>query len=98
MSYRDILASERRLLILQGLAEAEGYALRETVLGKLLEAQGEHVGHVRLRGHLEWLRDALLIELDQDGDTWLARITRRGLDVAAGRTRVAGVARPLPEA
>ena len=98
MSYREILAAERRLLILQGLAEADGYSLRETVLGKLLEAQGENIGHVRLRAQLEWLRDALLIELEQDGDTWLARITRRGLDVAAGRSRVAGVARPIPEA
>ena len=98
MTYHDVLAQDRRLLILQGLAEAEGYALRETVLARLLEAQGEHIGHVRLRSQLEWLRDALLIDLDQSADPWLAKITRRGLDVAAGKTRVAGVARPLPEA
>lgn len=97
MSYQDVLAEERRLLILRGLAEAGGYALRETVLARLLEAQGENIGHVRLRGQLEWLRDALLIELDQARDPWLAQITRRGLDVASGKTRVAGVARPLPE-
>ena len=52
---------------------------------------------MRLRSQLEWLRDALLIDLDQSADPWLAKITRRGLDVAAGKTRVAGVARPLPE-
>jgi hypothetical protein len=98
MSYRDVVAGDRRLLILQGLAEADGYSLRESVLARLLEAQGENIGHVRLRAQLEWLRDALLIELDTGADPWLARITRRGLDVASGKTRVAGVARPLPEA
>ena len=97
MSLDDILTHDRRLLVLQALSAAGGYALHERVIQQTIEASSAAVSGDRLRTDLDWLEEQGLIGIER-GDPWLTKITRRGDDVANGRARVAGVQRPAPGA
>lgn len=96
MEYKQLMESERRLVLLQGLLQAPDYALRETVLIRLLEGQRLAIGRDDLRLELRWLSDIGLVDIDYFGDVQAARITPRGIDVASGRTLIDGIARPQP--
>lgn len=95
-SFAAYQAEHRRLELLRALAAAAGYRANAQLLRQYLE----HVGHAASAEHVQadlaWLRDSALIELDEACAPAVATLTVRGLDVAAARTHVAGVARPLP--
>ena len=100
MSLADLMHEDRRLCILQCLAEAEGRALNEDLLVKL-------VGHFRLgvvapdmlRGYLSWLEAHDLVRIEKltpsSGELWIATLTATGLSVTQGR-KWPGVALPSP--
>lgn len=96
MNYRDMMDAERRLVILQALQQAPGYALRETVLMRLLQGERLAVSRDALRAELAWLADRGLLAVEYHDDVQAARITTRGADVAQGLTLVDGIARPGP--
>jgi len=96
MRYEELVAADRRLLILQALEQAPDYALRETVLMRLLEGERLAVGQDALRGELAWLADRGLVTVEYHDAVQAARITARGADVATGRSAVDGVERPRP--
>ena len=92
-------ASERehlRLAVLQLLEQAPGYRHNEHVIRSGIEYVGHAAGADLLRTELSWLAEQGLVLVTQ-GDPWVARATTRGCDVATGRARTAGVARPRPE-
>lgn len=95
-NYNDLVAQDRRLVLLQALAQSPDYALRETVLVRLLEGERLAIGHDDLRGEFRWLADRGLVDIEFHDDVQAARITVRGVDVANGHTRVDGIARPRP--
>lgn len=94
--YADLVTEDRRLVLLQALAESPDYALRETVLVRLLAGERLAIGTDALRGELRWLADRGLIDIEFHDDVQAARITIRGVDVANGHTQVDDIARPRP--
>ena len=94
-----MINENQRMIILSLLKEDSGYAINEDVLQSALEVAGGYkVSSDKLRTELGWLKEQGLITLETLRQLWIAKITRRGLDVASGRTDVPGVQRPRPEA
>ena len=94
--YKDLVAQDRRLVLLQALAQSPDYALRETVLVRLLAGERLAIGVYDLRTEMRWLADRGLVDIEFHDEVQAARITLRGVDVAHGHTLVDGIARPRP--
>ncbi|MHB9021316.1 MAG: VpaChn25_0724 family phage protein [Halothiobacillus sp.] len=94
--YAEIIAEDRRLVLLQALNESPDYALRETVLVRLLAGERLAIGTDDLRIELRWLADRGLVDVEYHDEVQAARITVRGIDVANGHMQVEGIARPRP--
>ena len=101
-NYAALLAETARLAVLQVLAEAAEYRHNEHLIRGALEELGLTPSADALRAHLAWLEEQGLVAVEclaaPRGGSGLriARLTERGADVAAGRARVPGVARPRP--
>lgn len=95
-NYAEIVAADQRLAILQALQEDPDYSHNEHVLGRLLGVIGHQISGDRLRSHLAWLAEQDLVGLADVGGVQVAKLSRRGEDVALGHAREPGVARPRP--
>lgn len=93
-AYERFQTEDRRLMILMILADSDGYACNEYLLRQILEVQGHAVSKDRLRTDLGWLQEQGFIKVKLIGETDIATINDRGVDVSKGRTIVAGVKRP----
>jgi hypothetical protein len=93
MSLEEIKTERQRLALLQVLEAEPGYAENEAVLQVALEAVGYGISSSKLRDELTWLAERRLITVEIIGALMMAKLTRRGDDVAQGRERVPGVAR-----
>ena len=93
------LAEDRRGIILRVLADQGDFALNEGVLQDALERFGHKVAQDMVRDDLSWLKDHGLLSVAElsGGALWIANLTKRGEDVAAGRAKVPGVKRPSPK-
>ncbi|MEX0745306.1 MAG: hypothetical protein WD118_06860 [Phycisphaeraceae bacterium] len=96
MSYERILTEGRRLQILRLLEQSSGYSVNAYTLGNVLNGMGHPVSQDRLMADLDWLAEQDLVTVEDVGTVAVATLTVRGGDVAAGRSRVRGVQRPLP--
>lgn len=96
MSFNDALQADRRLVILQLLRQTDGFALNDRMLSTALSAFGHKPSGDALLGELAWLAEQGLVETEKVGPFTLATLTRRGADVAEGRSTVPGVKRPEP--
>ncbi len=96
MSLSDIITADIRLAILRGLSEDLDYSLNEAILQRMLSALGHGISADRLRSELAWLEEQRLVTTEIESGILVARLTTRGEDVAQGRARVPGVARPGP--
>jgi hypothetical protein len=98
MSLADVLAEDRRLIVLRALDEGDMHA-NETVLKQMVVALGHAPSREMIRGDLTFLAENRLIRLDkatvQTGELWIAHLTADGQDVARGRS-YPGVARREP--
>lgn len=94
--YTEMINEDRRLVLLQALAQSPDYALRETVLVRLLAGERLAIGTDALRAELRWLADRGLVDIEFHDEVQAARITVRGIDVANGHVLVDGIARPRP--
>ncbi len=96
-SYARIVAEDMRLVVLQLLAQAEGFDLNDRILASALTAFGHRPSLDRLATELAWLAEQGLIETrDVEGFT-VAALLARGQDVVEGRTAAPGVRRPRPD-
>lgn len=95
MNQYDIFAQDQRLLILKSLDDA-GYDANEDILITCLDGYGHRLSRDEMRSHLIWLEEQGLVTINKLLDYFIATITRKGLDVAQGRTAVYGVKRPRP--
>ena len=101
MSFRQALDEDRRLVILQCLGQADGFALNENLLEKMVQRlRLGIIGRDLLRAHLNWLDQHGLVTIEHlpvgnGTDLWAATLTRAGHEVAKGREHP-GVARPEP--
>nr|WP_275100134.1 hypothetical protein [Sedimenticola hydrogenitrophicus] len=96
MSLAELVIENQRLVVLQVLEEDVDYAQNEIVLQGALSAVGHGISSDRLRTELAWLTEQGLISVENVAGLQVAKLTRRGEDVALGRSRVPGVARPRP--
>lgn len=95
-TFKDYLAENRRLTILLVLEQADGYRLNEFILQPMLEQYGFNVSANRLHTDLAWLAEQELVTVETVSDVQIATATRRGVDIALGRSVVPGVKRPAP--
>lgn len=93
----DVLAQDRRRIILQLLADDSDYSLNDTVLKQALAAVGHNNPRDLVHADLTWLETHGLVRVQQlaEGAVWVARLTEAGQDVAGGQPHP-GVARPAP--
>lgn len=97
MSYADFHFEHVRLTILRLLAEAPGYSANDSILTMGVNAMGLICTRAQTRTNLDWLAEQRLVRLVKPTDTLtVPTITEHGMDVAAGRSFVAGVQRPGP--
>ncbi|ECI6681024.1 ArsR family transcriptional regulator [Salmonella enterica subsp. enterica] len=92
---RDLLASDRRLVLLRSLMEC-GDTANESVLQTCLEAYGHRMSRDAVRTELSWLSEQNLVRLSDVSGCYVAAITGRGVDVAQGLATVPGVKKPRP--
>lgn len=95
-SYAQLLEQDRRLQILQLLAESHGYKANQFILQSALDTFGHTVSMDRVKADLAWLAEQGLIVIGELGDVQIPALTDRGLDVAQGRAIAPGVKRPRP--
>lgn len=96
MSFTELQAAHRRLMILELLAEDRDYAINDRTMKSELAARGEGVSSDLIRADYAWLEEMGLVTLEELGRITVARITTRGQDVAMGYSTIKGVARPDP--
>ncbi len=95
-SYKQLIAENRRLVILKALEQDPGYSHNEEVLRGVLKMAGHTISRDTLRMELSWLAEQDLVRADYVEDILTARLTVRGQDVANGSAQVPGVKRPGP--
>lgn len=99
MSYQDFQTEGRRLGILRILHRRNQFTANEYSLNDELGGNyGHHVSKDQLHTDLAWLEEQGLVICQQPRAGWIATLTSRGADVAEGRARVPGIARPQPGA
>lgn len=90
-------SEQRRLAILQILAEDDDYALNEDIINRALAALSLDASAARLHSDLRHLESHALLSIEVKGqDLYVATLNQLGMDVAGGRERAPGVARPKP--
>lgn len=97
--FAERLKEERRLVLLRCLSDAPGYSANESVLRTALEHYGFSVGRDTIRADLGFLVDHTLVRREvlhppSGGELWLLHLLPAGDDVAQGRERHYGIARP----
>ena len=93
-AFKNLVDENRRLAILQLFQEAGGDALNEDVLIRGLDFVGHPISRDALLSLLAWLEEQGLVEQRTVSSLVVAKVTRCGLDVAAGKARVPGVDAP----
>lgn len=97
MSLAEALTKDRRLCVLRALDGSTERQANNFVLQSVLDEMGHAVSMDRVNSDLAWLEEQGLVRTeDVAGDLSVARLTSRGVDVAAGRTVLPGVKRPRP--
>lgn len=91
MSYADLVKARRRLAVLRILRDAPMYTAVETVLRDALAAIGMATAREDLRADLRHLEGADCLVSQHPGGVWVATLTGRGADVAAGLAVAEGV-------
>lgn len=96
MKFIERLTNARRLAILEMLAQSPDYEAGQSLIYQALPDHGLAASSDQIASDLAWLGEQGLVGLSEAGGLALARITQRGLDVAAGRAADPGVQRPEP--
>ena len=100
MSLQNVLAEDRRLVVLRLLSEG-GFRANESVLRKGLDAFGHRIAHELMRADLAFLQEHGLLRIEtlhppSGTELWLAQLTDAGDEVARGVSVHPGVARRGP--
>ena len=85
-----------RLAMLQLLQQDSDYKMNDSVLQSGLEMMSFNLSYSKLQTELSWLEEQGAVELESVLDVILINLTRRGEDIALGRSAVPGIARPRP--
>ena len=85
-----------RLDVLRLLAELPAYTANHRTIAAALRTRGHDCPADTRAAALHWLARHGLVETRDEAGFFVAKLTERGGDVAAGRETVPGVARPMP--
>ena len=96
MTFSDTLDEQRRLALLCLLEASAAYSANQHLLASALDGLGHRISADRLMADLARLAEQGLAGLESLAGVGVATLTQRGLDVATGRARCPGVARPRP--
>lgn len=96
MSYQAHFMSHLRLLILRALVDAPGCIANASILKSIAQSLGLPATRDQIHTAITWLAEQALVERTEVGALVVARLTEGGQDVAEGRARCDGVARPSP--
>ena len=92
-SFEEHLAEDRRLVILRTLRETHGSA-NDSVLHSAVSFMGHRISREQVRDDMRFLLNHGLITDEWVGPVWVAKLTRRGSEVAQGTLHIQGIKRP----
>lgn len=97
-NFFDFTMEHVRLAVLRMLAfEAVAHVSNESLVTERMQALGLPVTRDQLRTQLGWLEEQGLIRAERTTDGFIVvSLRERGGEVAAGRARVDGIAKPSP--
>lgn len=96
MTFDEFQTEDRRLVILRALSAAAEYRANGFLLRTYCDTVGHTVSTDRLAADAAWLDEQGLVKSVTQANVMVVTLTERGLDVAQGRAKVPGVARPRP--
>ncbi len=96
MSFIDLMTEDRRLVTLRLLAEAPGGKANTYVLTSGLRSMGHDCSQDQVETDAVWLAEQGLVAVEELDTVRVVQLKSRGADVAAGRSRVPGIKRPVP--
>lgn len=97
-TYSDIVAEDRRLVILRTLEASAGYEANESMVVMIVRQFGHAVSRDQIRTDFGWLKEQGLITVEEIATTvQIATLTQRGLETAQGFVTTPGVKRPSPQ-
>jgi len=94
MSLAQVASEHRRLAILRALADSPEYVSNLSVMTDLVNGFGVPSTRDQVDSDASWLAEQGLIERTDHAGFIILHARERGLDVALGRSAVAGVKRP----
>lgn len=94
-SYSAFNAEYHRYVVLRFLSECPDGRANDDITQTSLVDAGYEISHDDVLEAFRWLADQRLVLLRELDPFLLATLTRRGGDVVAGRTPLAGVRKPL---
>jgi hypothetical protein len=96
MNFADLMTEDRRLVLLRLLVEAPGGKANTYVLATGLRSMGHDCSQDQVETDATWLAEQGLVAVEELDAVRVVQLKGRGADVAAGRSRVPGVKRPVP--
>ena len=93
MTTGDVLASYRRLAILQVLNQDSDVRMNDVLLATVLKTQGQGAPLAVVRGDLAWLEAQGLLATDDLPGCTVAILRRAGADIAEGLAGYPGIAK-----
>ncbi|WP_304635526.1 VpaChn25_0724 family phage protein [Pseudoalteromonas sp.] len=97
MALQQVQAEHQRISILIALNESADYGANTSMLADVLARFALGCSRDQLKTLLNWLEQNGYVKVERLTDnTWIARITAEGIDVAEGRSTVPGIKRPAP--
>lgn len=95
-AYQTHFMAHLRLLILRALVDAPACSANASILKSIAHEFGLPATRDQIHTAIGWLDEQALVKRSEVGSLIIARLTERGQDVAEGRARCDGVARPSP--
>ncbi|MBD1584805.1 VpaChn25_0724 family phage protein [Pseudoalteromonas sp. S16_S37] len=97
MAMHEVQAEHQRITILIALKDSADYGANTSMLADVLARYALGCSRDQLKTQLNWLEQNSYVTLDKlTENTWVARITQNGIDVAEGKSIVPGIKRPAP--
>lgn len=97
MPINQVMAEHQRISILIALKDSADYGANTSMLNDVLQRFALGCSQDQLKTQLNWLEQNGYVTVDKiTANTWVARITRSGIDVAEGLSVVHGIKRPAP--
>lgn len=86
-----------RLTILRAMAETPTQGSNESALAQFVNLFHPGTTRDQIRTEMTWLSEQGLLKVELVGELMVATISKRGVDVGKGHSRVPGVAKPSAE-